>query len=165
MTAILAFRLKVPGTDQFQGLHAVSTSYRFQGFLRLSGSALIIEWSGVAQVQDVGALTIRDDKLSLPDERLTVPVSHLYRATLAGGWFRPRLVLQARELGSLALVPSEEHGVVQFWYARADRQLATAMVAALTDAIGAASQSALLSVTERVIHESASTPPGGVTGG
>ena len=139
MTPILPFRLKVPGTDVFRGLHAVSTSFRFRGFLRLEGHALTIEWGGVAQVQDVGALTIRDDRLALPEERIIVPVSHLYRATLDGGWWRPRLTLQATELGALAMVPSEEHGMVRFWYARADRTVAIAMAAALSHAIAAAS--------------------------
>lgn len=35
------------------------------------GLALTIEWGGVAQVQDVVALSIRDDKLALPDEHLS----------------------------------------------------------------------------------------------
>ena len=138
MKSILPFRLKLSGKDEFRGLHAISTSFRFQGFLRLEGHVLTIEWGGVAQVQNVGALSIRDDRLALPDECITVPVSHLYRATLAGGWWRPRLALQASELGALAVVPSEEHGTVQFWYARGDRTVALAMAAALSDAIATA---------------------------
>lgn len=158
MTPILPFRLKVQGKDEFRGLHAVSTSFRFHGLLRLEGYVLTIEWGGVAQVQDVGALTIRADRLALPDERFTVPVSHLFRATLVGGWWRPRLTLQAKELGALAVVPSEEHGTVQCWYARGDRTLALAMAAALSDAIAAASLPAIASPAEPVIDESASTP-------
>jgi len=163
MTSILPFRLKVPGKDEFRGLHAVSLSFRFHGLLRLEGYVLTIQWGGAYQVQDVGALTIRDDRLALPDERITVPVSHLYRATLAGGWWRPRLTLQAKELGALAVVPSEEHGTVQFWYARGDRTVALAMAAALSDAIAAASLPAIAPPAGSVIDGSASTPPSGLT--
>lgn len=165
MAHILAFRLKVPGKDEFRGLHAVSTSFRFRGFLRLEGHILTIEWGGVAQVQDVGALTIRDDHLPLPDERVSVPVSELYRATLAGGWWRPRLTLQAKGLGVLALVPSEEHGLVQFWYARADRIFARDLAAALGNAIHTASLPGIVPPAGSVIHESSSTPPSGLSSG
>lgn len=153
MGYILPFKLKVPGTDEIRGLHAVSTSFRFHGMLRLEGAVLTIEWGGSAQVQDVGALSVRDDRLALPDERITVPVSHLYRATLAGGWWRPRLRIQAKVLGALAVVPSEEHNVVQFWYARSDGAAAAALATALTAAIAAAPEPVLPPVTPV-------TPPG-----
>lgn len=104
---------------------------------------LTIQWGGVVQVQDVSPLTIRDDREVLPDEHTSVPVSHLYRATLAGGSWRPRLTLQAKEPGALGEVPSEEYGTVQFWYARGDRTVARAMAAALNDAIAAASHPAI----------------------
>jgi hypothetical protein len=160
MTCVLPFRLKVPGKDEFQGLHAVSISYRFHGVLRLEGALLAIEWQGAAQVQDVGALSVRDDRLALPDERLTVPVSHLYRATLAGGWWRPRLTLQAKVLRALAIVPSEDHGTVHLWYARRDRAAAIEMAAALNAAISAAPAIAPLVVPD--ISNTVSTPPGGL---
>jgi hypothetical protein len=137
MTCVLPFRLRVPGKDEFHGLRAVSISYRFNGVMRLEGALLVIEWQGAAQVQDVGALSVRDDRLALPDERLTVPASDLYRATLAGGWWRPRLTLQAKAQRALAIVPSEDHGTVHFWYARRDRAPAIAMEAALSAAIAA----------------------------
>lgn len=162
MTCILPFRLKVPGKDEITGLHAVSTSYSFHGLLRLEGLALSIEWGGVAQVQDVGALSIRDDKLALPDERLTVPVSHLYPARLVGGWWRPRLVLRSKVYGALAIVPSEELGSVQFWYARGDRAAAIAMAAGLSAAIAAAPPA---EIAQPDSGEVVSTPPKGLTSG
>jgi hypothetical protein len=165
MIHALLFRLKVPGTDEFRGLRAVSTSYRFRGVLRLEGFVLTIEWGGLAQVQQVGALTIRDDHLTLPDEGITVPVSHLYRATLAGGWWRPRLTLQAKVLGALAMVPSEELGAVQFWYARGDRTAAIAMTAALNTAMAAAPPAAIPPPAASQIGDGPSTPPGGLTSG
>jgi hypothetical protein len=159
MTGVLPFRLKVPGKDEFRGLRAVSISYRFHGVMRLEGALLVIEWQGAAQVQDVGALSVRDDRLDLPDERLTIPVSHLYRVTLAGGWWRPRLTLQAKSLRALAMVPSEDHGTVHFWYARRDRAAAIEMEAALNAAIAAAPAIAPPGVPDT--GETVSTPPGG----
>lgn len=164
MPAILPFRLKVPGRDEVKGLRAISTSYRFQGLLRLSEELLHIEWRGTAQVQDVGALGVRDDQLALPDEQLTVPVASLYRARVAGGWWRPRLELQARHLTLLSIVPSEEFGTVRFWYDRADRALAQTMARQLSEAIA----TALLRGPESLpqIHpgeDPVPTPPGGMT--
>lgn len=143
MTPILSFRLKLPGTDTVRGLHAVSTSFRVHGLLRLEGDLLTIQWGGAVQIQDVSPLSIRDDREVLPDERFTVPAADLYRAALVGGWWRPRLTLQAKELGALAAVPGEEYGVAQFWYARRDRRVALAMAAAINDAIAAASLPAI----------------------
>ena len=159
MTYLLPFRLKVPGKDEFRGLHAVSTSFRFHGVLRLEGFVLTIEWGGIAQVQDVGALSIRDDRLALPNERITVPVNSLYPATLVGGWWRPRLTLQAKVLGALAIVPSEELNAVQFWYARSDRAAAIAMAAALSTAIAVAPLAAIDPPVVSDIGEILSTPP------
>jgi hypothetical protein len=154
MSFVLPFKLKVPGKDQFTGLSAVSTSFRFQGLLRLEGNELTIEWSGEALVQEVGAHTVRDDRLPLPTEQILVPVSQLYGARLEGGWWRPRLRLQARQLAVLSVVPSEEHGAVEFWYARADRDAAVALASALTAGIGMGSRAHL--------EGPAGTPPSGL---
>ena len=64
MNHILPFRLKVAGKDEIRGFHAVSVSFRFHGALRLEGFMLTIEWGGIAEVQEVGALSIRDDRLA-----------------------------------------------------------------------------------------------------
>ncbi|MEP6571384.1 MAG: hypothetical protein ABJD11_01770 [Gemmatimonadota bacterium] len=159
MRFLLSFKLKVAGTDEFRGLKATSTSYRFHGILRLDGSVLTIEWGGVAQVQEFGATTIRDNRLPLPDDSVEIPVELLYRAALAGGWWLPRLRLRAGAPGVLSMVPSEELGAVEFWYARADRDLAITMVAAINKAI-ADSPSALDEASEFPVHAPVPTPPG-----
>lgn len=134
MTPVLSFRLKLPGTETFSGLRAVSTSFRVHGILSFADDVLTIQWGGAVQVQDVGFSGIKDEREVLPDERVSIPVGLLHRAVLAG-WWRPRLTLQARELGALAVVPSEEYGAVRFWYARSDRVAALAFAAAINDAI------------------------------
>jgi len=135
MDLVLPFRLKVAGRDEFRGAHAVSTSFRFRGFLRYSSRLLSIEWTGSAHVQDVGALSVRDDRLPLPTETLEVPVERLRTATFRGGWWRPRLILCANDLQALATVPSEEAGTVVFWIARSDRLVAGGLASALTGAV------------------------------
>ena len=139
MTITLGFALKVAGSDEIRDFKAVSTSFRCEGLLTLESDLLTIEWGGEARVQDVGLLSIEDERIGMPDEWVTVPVGHLARASLAGGWWRPRLMLEEREAGALSLVPSQAHGVVRFWYARRDRAVARTMVEALRRIIAAES--------------------------
>lgn len=156
MSGDLPFRLKVSGTDEVQGVRAISTSFRFGGWLRLEGDSLRIEWSGYARIQDVGAAGIRDEQLPLPAETLVVPLARLRRVEVLGGWWRPRLALSARDARALALVPSEEHGTVHCWYARGDRSLAVALAADLSRGIAAAAAAGRS--TEEIVHLSDSTP-------
>lgn len=156
MRTELPFRLKVSGTDEFQDLRAISTSFRFDGWLRLDGASLHIEWSGYARRQEVGTTSVRDQRLPLPAETLLVPVGRLRRAELLGGWWRPRLALSARDDGALVVVPSEKHGAVHFWYARGDRILAATLAAELNRAIAATAR--LGGGSEEIVHLSANTP-------
>ncbi len=137
---LLPFRLKVPGVDEFRDFKAVSMSYKFRGQLHLLEQGVRIEWGGTATVEEVSTIDVRDDKVHLPDEALEVPFSSLYRAQVLGGWWRPRLELQARELAALAIVPSSEAGLVRFWIGRGDRGLAQR----LAEAINAGANSATL---------------------
>jgi hypothetical protein len=135
MNPILPFRLKVPGIDEVRDFEAVSISYRFTGRAALEGDELHLEWRGEAQVEEVGLLNVEDKKVSLPHESLVVPVHDLMRATLAGGWWRPRVTLHARNLGLLSIVPGEEGGVLNLWYARRDGLAAKQLVDALNSAM------------------------------
>lgn len=162
MSSTLPFRLKVSGTDEFRGLRAVSTSFSFHGFLRLERYLLTIEWAGVARVQDVGALSIRDDRLPLPDESITLPVSQLYSAKLIGGWLRPRLAIRARRVGALAAVPSEDQGIVQFWLTRSERAAGKEMATAISLAIASAPAAVDPPSFFPSPDEAATTPPGGL---
>jgi hypothetical protein len=135
---VLPFRLRIPGKDQFQGIRAVSTSFKFHGLLRLEDATLVIEWTGSARVQSLGALGAREDDIRLPTEILTVPLGRLRRAEVAGGWWRPRLELSGRDLAALAAVPSEDQGRVRFLIRHRDRPAAALFASLLTQAIAAA---------------------------
>jgi hypothetical protein len=124
VTTLLPFRLKVPGVDEVRDFKAISRSYRFRGQLQVREQGLCIEWGGTARVQEADTIDVRDDQIHLPDESLDVPFTSLYRAQVLGGWWRPRLELQARELAALAIVPSSEAGLVRFWIAHRDRAVA-----------------------------------------
>jgi len=137
MGPTLPFRLKVPGKDEIDGAGVTSMSFRVHGYLQLDLDMLVVEWGGTAHVQEVG-LKIRDETEALPEERLEVRVADLLRAELVGGWFRPRLRIQARRIGALGTVPSERFGTVDFWYDRAERFTAIELARALAEAIAAA---------------------------
>jgi hypothetical protein len=134
---LLPFRLKVPGVDEFRDFKAVSMSYKFRGQLHILEHGVRIEWGGTASVEEVGTIEVRDDKVHLPDESLDVAFASLYRAQLLGGWWRPRVELQARELAALAIVPSSEAGLVRLWIGRGDRGLAQRMADEINAGIAA----------------------------
>ncbi len=151
MTLVLPFRLKVPGKDAFEGIDVVSTTFRVHGFLRFDGYMLSVEWGGEIAIQEVSITKISDETEPLQDERIDLPITEIHRASLAGGWFRPRLELQARRLGALSYIPSEKLGVVKLWYKRSERFAAIAMVNALNEAIASGG-------TRPLIGDSAITP-------
>jgi hypothetical protein len=163
MPSILRFRLKVPGFDQVRDFTAISQSYKFQGQLQVSAGGVLIEWGGTASVEQAGMLDVRDDKIKLPDEALEVPFHELHRAQLLGGWWRPRLELQARALAALSIVPSSEAGLVQFWYRRRDRQVATRVCNQISAGIAAAALGGSSSYPELEpsAEEAVTTPPEG----
>ncbi len=132
--ARLPFRLRVSGEDAVRDFEALSTSYHFSGTLALEGEALTLTWRGEARVQEVSLLSVRDDRLPLPQEQLVIPLAELEGLALAGGWWRPRLELRGRDPGLLAIVPGEAHGMVRLWIARRDRTRARAVLAAADEA-------------------------------
>lgn len=137
MGPTLPFKLKLPGKDVLDGLGYTNRSFRVHGYLHLDGDVLVIEWGGTVRVQEFGAVSMRDETESLPNERLEVPVAELLRVELVGGWFRPRLRVQARTIGTLSSVPTEQGGLVEFEYERSERFTAIEFVAALGEAIAA----------------------------
>ena len=135
MSDVIPFTLKVSGKDQFRGVNAISTSYRFHGRLRFDGVSLWIEWTGTYRVQEVGALTVRDDVAPLPNESLMVPLARVLNVRFRGGWLRPRLELSGRDLAVFETVPGEEEGIVRLWLARQDRQIAASLTNKINQAL------------------------------
>jgi hypothetical protein len=142
MNPVLPFRLKVPGKDEFKGLHAESTSFEFHGLARLDDGVLTLEWAGSARVQRVNPLSVRDEQLRLPAETLAIPAHRLRAAQLVGRWWRRRLEISSRDLGTLAIIPSEDGGMVRLWFAGRDREIAAALAAEITRAIHASADQA-----------------------
>lgn len=135
MSDVIAFTLKVSGKDQFRGVNAVSTSYRFHGRLSFDGASLWIEWTGTYRVQEVGALTARDDVGSLPNESLMVPLARVLNVRFRGWWWRPHLELSGRDLAVFETVPGEDGGIARLWVSRRDRESAEALAGRVSRAI------------------------------
>lgn len=154
----LPFRLKVPGEDTFEGVNVISRSFKFHGMLRFDGEILRLEWAGSASVDEVSALDVSSRTLSLPSEQMELSAAYLRRAEFRGGWWRPRLELEAWEVDLLRIVPGEAGGVVRLWLARGDRELGRAAARAITTALRAQR------VSDRTPHLElpAVTPPEGV---
>lgn len=155
----LPFTLKVPSRDILRGESTVSwTTFTFQGLMHFDGSALHIEWSGIAATDEVEGVSVRSDVMSLPAESVVIPLSRLRSVKLLGGWWRPRLELTGNDMTALAVVPSETASRVYFWIRRGDRRLAGDLAAAMRHA---AHERLLASGAERLPPEVA-TPPRGV---
>ena len=154
----LPFRLKVPGEDIFEGTDIISRSFKFHGMLRFDGEILRLEWAGSASVDEVSTLDVNSRTLSLPSEQMELSVAYLRRAEFRGGWWRPRLELEAWEVDLLRIVPGEAGGLVRLWLARGDREQGRAAAEALTAALRAPR------VSDRTPHleRPAVTPPEGV---
>lgn len=135
MSDVIPFTLKVSGKDQFRGVNAVSTSYRFHGRLRFDGVSLWIEWTGTYRVQEVGALTVRDEEASLPNESLMVPLARVLNVRFRGSWLRPRLEVSGRDLAVFETVPGEDSGILRLWVSRRDRETAEALAGRVNRAI------------------------------
>ena len=135
MSDVIPFTLKVSGKDQFRGVNAISTSYRFHGRLRFDGVSLWIEWTGTYRVQEVGALTVRDDVAPLPNESLMVPLARVLNVRFRRGWLRPRLELAGRDLAVFETVPGEDGGIARLWLSRQDREIAESLASRVNRAI------------------------------
>lgn len=131
MTPPLPFTLRVPGKDNISGADVSSTTFRFHGLLHIDGDALLVEWAGTADIDEVSGLDVRSETISLPAETLAVPMDRLGRVELHAGWWRPHLEIAGADLTALATVPSEQKGRVRFWLARGDRPLAARIAEAL----------------------------------
>jgi len=140
----LPFSLRVPGKDSITWSSVSTTTFRFQGLIRLDGAWLHLEWKGSAQVEAVGGLSVRQETLPLPLEQLRIPLDRIRAVQFRGGWWRPRLEVQANDFETLGIVPSEEGGVVQLWIPRGERAQAQALAEAVTQAIRSAPRSPIL---------------------
>ncbi len=126
----LPFSLRVPGQDALTVTLISSTRFRFRGSLTLAGDVLLIEWTGSATVDEVGArVGARSREIALPPESLSLALTAVRGLRLLGGWLWPYLEITASALGDIRIVPSEDGGVVRCFLARRDRALAARLIA------------------------------------
>ena len=128
----LPFRIPMPGRDTvdlFDG--ARSVTYRLEGFLHLVGGLLTLEWTGTQRTQQVSFTNVRDHVDPLPVEWVDIPVGLITEVRLAGGWWRPRLELRARQLDAFDGIPASRPGYVTLRIRRRDRDHARQIAAAI----------------------------------
>ncbi len=131
MTTVLPFRLKAGDDTQVASWYTRSVSYTLHGILRLDEHAVVVQWSGTADVVEVKGTATRVTEEAVPVRTLTVPITRIAGATIKGGWWRPRVVLRAKDLEALAPVPGARAGAVTLWIARRDRELAAELITGL----------------------------------
>ncbi len=154
----LPFSLRVPGVDAFTLRAIGSTRYLFSGRLQLDDDFLYLEWTGIAEVDEVALSGIRSERVGLPLESLRLPIVVLRTAELRGGWLRPHLELIAARLDALRSVPGEEAGRLRLWLARRDRASARRVADYLRKYLAAVADAP---VWVRESHTPMPTPPDG----
>jgi hypothetical protein len=121
----------VPSQDEHTLTDHTSTTFKFRGLMRLEPDRLYFEWTGTGKREMHGLLGTETDVRTLPLESFELPLDQVRVMRFLGGWWWPRIVLSATTLDALRVIPSEEDGVVKFYLARADRQLAESLIAAV----------------------------------
>lgn len=131
----LPFRLPVPGLDEIDGLDVTSISVKVEGLAHWSDGILTLEWSETQHIDEVSFSKVRSDVVVTPPLAIDIPIDVLAKATVAGGWWRPRLELRARYVDAFANLPGAKPGRVELRLKWRDRALARQMAAALATAI------------------------------
>jgi len=116
----------------FWGIRSVS--HRIHGLLHLEHDVMAFEWSTLRHSEHVSLSGVRVEDDATSPELLEVPLAWVADARVAGGWWRPRLVLRGRRLDAFDGVPGAEPGTVTLRLLRRDRPLAAALAAALAGA-------------------------------
>jgi hypothetical protein len=129
--APLPFRIKLPGEETVDFTEVRDVSRHADGMLHLVEGALVLEWAVTESVDEVGLGNVSSTTETFPVEELEIPLDWLAGAELAGGIFRPRLVLRARGLGVLAEIPGAKGAELALHYRRRDRLVAVAMQRAI----------------------------------
>ena len=130
----LPFRISVPGEDaiDFKGIRSVS--YRVDGLLHLVDDALGFEWTATETTERVGLTGIHTGVDSSPIGRLEVPAGWIAEVRLRWGWWRLRLLFQARRLDAFEGMPGGKAGVLTLKIRRRFRKQAEAMITAIEHA-------------------------------
>ncbi|MFN0178223.1 MAG: hypothetical protein ACKVZ0_05450 [Gemmatimonadales bacterium] len=131
----LPFRLMAPGQDVFEGLGVRSVSVKVEGLAHWSEGILTLEWSETQHIDEVSVTSVRSDVVVAPPLAIDIPVDVLAKATVVGGWWRPRLELRARYLDAFAHVPGAKPGRLELRIKLRDRGLAKELAADLEQSI------------------------------
>lgn len=127
----LPFTLKVAGHDAIDGFDIVSVSVKVDGIAYWADGMLTLEWAETQHVDEVSLSAVKSDVRSQPPLAIDIPIEVLTRARLLGGWWRPRIELEARYIETFANIPGAKPGRLALFIKRRDRSLAADIIAEL----------------------------------
>jgi hypothetical protein len=134
MAETVAFAFKEKAEEQFSRGETKVRRRRLQGLVRLAGTNVCLEWSGVVEHEEVRGPEVHTRKDEVPITRVEVPASRVAAFSVRGR-LRPRIELQVTDLAALAAVPTAHQGRVRLWIARADRAAAHALAVSVEMAL------------------------------
>lgn len=130
-TPPLPFALWIPDESRTKGPRsALCRQHDVRGIARLEGGELVIEWSGITQVQEVDGHAAEVRREPFPAGRRVIPLTALGSIRRRGWWWRPRVELRVAELALLEGVPGAQGPLLRLGIARGDLALAGALVVA-----------------------------------
>lgn len=115
----------LPGTrdQRTTGNQIDSRAARLHGLVHLSGSNLVIEWAGIAEVIEAHGPEMHRRMEPIPATRREIPVTRLAEIEVRGRW-RPRLEIRGADLDALEGVPTASRGRVALRIPRGERLVA-----------------------------------------
>lgn len=129
--APLPFRFKVGEETTWEVTEMRDVSSRLEGMLHLEDDVVILEWSRIDTIEEVGLTGGKEEKRVSDLEGWEIPVEWLVEARHVGGWFLPAVELRARALHVFEGIPGAKGASVRLRYARRDGAIAREMVAAI----------------------------------
>lgn len=118
-------------TPEMTGVGTVTEEERAEGLLRLEPRSLVLDVELSATTTKVSGVGTKTETDELGGREIEIPFDDLVSATLRGGWWRPRIRLQASRLSALADLPGASKGVVEARVARRSRSDARALLTEL----------------------------------
>ena len=126
----LPFSIRLPNDDHFGLTGTESTKFRIDGLLHITEPSLFVEWAETRTIERFSLGRVGTDIEELPVEMLEIPLDWISALRLIGGWWAPRIQLQARRLDAFESIPGGHPGSVTLWIKRRDRDLAREIGAA-----------------------------------
>lgn len=128
MAAALPFTVRISGPEQVTRGRVQSVGERYSGVVRLSETALHLEWSGRREHTDVKGGSVTSQVEQLPVTRIEVPARSIMEATLRWRWWRPYVRLRVNDVEALTGFPGASATECRLRISREDRARAVEFI-------------------------------------